>query len=126
MLLLRLIFLVGPLLAVTFNTKSKESKKPELDEVFTKSINDFNDDIQRLEDEYNQKEKAYKDVSNNAKRGRKIQARNERDNAMERLEAAKKRKEGMNHFEIYFIKQNMYLHYIVNVLFRFSNNEQIQ
>ena len=99
MILPRLIFLVGPLLAVTFNTRSQESKKPEIDQVFTKSINDFNDDIQRLEDEYNQKERAYKDVSNNAKRGRKIQARNERDNAMERLEAAKKRKEGMNHLD---------------------------
>ena len=32
MILLRLIFLVGPLLAVTFNTKSQESKKPEIDE----------------------------------------------------------------------------------------------
>ena len=32
MILLRLIFLIGPLLAVTFNTKSQESKKPEIDE----------------------------------------------------------------------------------------------
>ena len=31
MILPRLIFLVGPLLAVTFNTKSQESKKPEID-----------------------------------------------------------------------------------------------
>ena len=122
MILLRLIFLVGPLLAVTFNTKSQESKKPEIDQVFTKSINDFNHDIQRLEDEYNQKEKAYKDVSNNAKRGRKIQARNERDNAMERLEAAKKRKEGMNHLDEMKYVSSLHL----NVLFRFSNNEQIQ
>ena len=122
MILLRLIFLVGPLLAVTFNTKNQETKKPEIDQVFTKSINDFNDDIQRLEDEYNQKERAYKDVSNNAKRGRKIQARNERDNAMERLEAAKKRKEGMNHLDEMKYVSSLHL----NVLFRFSNNEQIQ
>ena len=121
MILLRLIFLVGPLLAVTFNTRSQESKKPEIDQVFTKSINDFNADIRRLEDEYNQKEKDYTGLSNNAKRGRKIQARNDRDNAKDHLEAAKKRKEGMNHLDN--MKYVSSLH--VNVLFRFSNNEQI-
>ena len=99
MLLLRLIFLVGPLLAVTFNTKSKESKKPELDEVVTKSINDFDADIRRLEDQYNQKEAEFNDLKRNAAGARRNRIRNARDNAKQQLEAAKKRKEGMNHLD---------------------------
>ena len=94
MLLLRLIFLVGPLLAVSFNTKSKESKKPELNEILTN--NDLDAVIQKLEVEYNTAQKKLNDFPKNGNKARKNTFRNEFNDAKKRLKAAK----GMNHLSI--------------------------
>ena len=109
MLLLRLIFLVGPLLAVTFNTKSKESKKPELDEVLTKSLNDFDADIQRLQDEYEKAQNKLKSVGSSAQKKKKAYKR-ELDAAENLLNDAITRKKGMNNSEPYFL-----IHHIIEV-----------
>ena len=94
MLLLRLIFLVGPLLAVSFNTKSKESKKPELNEILTN--NDLDAVIQKLEVEYNTAQNKLNDFPKKGNKARKNIFRNEFNDAKKRLKAAK----GMNHLSI--------------------------
>ena len=96
MRLMRLIFLVVPILAVTFNTKSGKKKQQELDLV-TEHVQTLDIEIEQLRTEQQNAERTVKDGKNTRNRNILRQRKEALLNANKNLEDAIKKKNGTNY-----------------------------
>ena len=110
MRLMRLIFLVVPILAVTFNTKSSKKKQQELDLV-TEHVRTLDIEIEQLRKEQENAESTVKNSKNTRNKNILRQRKDALLNANKNLEDAIKKRNGIN----YVLKKNSAVDKIVYI-----------
>ena len=108
MRLMRLIFLVVPILALTFNTKNNKKKQQELDLV-TEHVRTLDIEIEQLRKEQENAESTVKNSKNTRNKNILRQRKDALLNANKNLEDAIKKRNGINGYRTIELGSNEHL-----------------